>query len=104
MLRSQLDRLADAAMHDLRPRLDMASIRLDKGMDQALTRQRAAVHALGLRLKACDPKAPLQKGYALVTGPDGVVTNASAAPLHMTLHFSDGQIAVRREEEQHGNR
>jgi len=77
----------DTARERLRPadlfrRIDHARQRLD-----ALERLRVQL----------DPEAPLQRGYALVTGPDGhvVTTRAAASGLAaLTLKFHDGTLPV----------
>jgi len=58
---------------------------------------RRQVEALDRLRRQLDPRAPLLRGYALVTGPDGHVVGgrALAAGLaEMTLEFHDGSLQV----------
>ncbi|MFC3174987.1 exodeoxyribonuclease VII large subunit [Novosphingobium bradum] len=58
---------------------------------------RAHVDSLDRLRRQLDPRAPLRRGYALVTGPDGHVVGgkAIAAGLaEMTLEFHDGALLV----------
>lgn len=64
---------------------------------QRINHARGKVDALDRLRRSLDPKAPLQRGYVLVTAPDGkgVHTRADAAT-HATLRieFADGSIDV----------
>ena len=58
---------------------------------------RRQVESLDRVRRQLDPKAPLRRGYALVTGPDGHVVSGRAAALalpHLTLEFHDGALEV----------
>ncbi|MBA3054074.1 MAG: exodeoxyribonuclease VII large subunit [Sphingomonadales bacterium] len=62
-----------------------------------IERDRARVEALDRVRLQLDPKAPLKRGYALVTGPDGHVVHGRAAAARlaaMTLEFHDGTLQV----------
>ena len=66
---------------------------LARRVDQA----RTAVAALDRVRRQLDPRAPLQRGYALVTGPDGHVVTGKAAAARLatlTLEFHDGALKV----------
>lgn len=59
--------------------------------------RQAWLREIRTRLNAVSPDRVLERGYVLVTGPNGVVTEAAQAPEHMTLRFRDGQVAVTRD-------
>lgn len=80
-----------------RQRLDHARLRPDE-LARRVAQERARVEALDRLRRQLDPKAPLARGYALVTGPDGHVVRdrATAAGLDaMRLEFHDGALTVR---------
>ncbi|AKM11133.1 exodeoxyribonuclease VII large subunit [Croceicoccus naphthovorans] len=57
----------------------------------------AALQSLARVLPQLNPYAPLERGYAVVTGPDGhAVTTRAAAAMHdrLNLRFRDGEIDV----------
>ena len=65
--------------------------------------RRAELEGLVLALAAHDPERTLERGYALVEGPDGQpVTSADAARSleRMTVRMHDGALAVRPAEEE----
>ena len=102
-LRLRLNEQIRNRLNELRPRVAMAAIRLDNGTDSIMERGRQQLRQLRTRLTAVSPDKVLERGYALVTGPDGLVTDAARAPEHMTLRFHDGQVAVTRDKgEEHG--
>jgi len=71
----------------LRPQDLSRRIELAKGQVAALDRVR----------RQLDPRAPLQRGYALVTGPDGHVVTGKAEALRLAvlnLEFHDGALKV----------
>lgn len=77
-------------------RLDHARLRPEE-LVRRIGQERTRVDALDRLRRQLDPKAPLARGYALVTGPDGHVVRdrASAASLPtMTLEFHDGTLPV----------
>jgi exodeoxyribonuclease VII large subunit len=79
-----------------RQNLDGARLRPDD-LTRRIEQARRAVEALNRVRLQLDPEAPLQRGYALVTGPDGhvVTTREAAGQLPtMTLKFHDGALAV----------
>ena len=58
---------------------------------------RGSVAALDRVRRQLDPRAPLQRGYALVTGPDGHVVTGRAEALRLAvlnLEFHDGALRV----------
>ncbi|WP_298198756.1 exodeoxyribonuclease VII large subunit [Novosphingobium sp.] len=82
-----------------RQQLDHARLRPDDLL-RRIAQERARVDALDRLRRQLDPKAPLARGYALVTGPDGHVVRgraAAAALTAMTLEFHDGTLVVSPE-------
>ncbi len=83
-----------------RARADAAA--LDRAAAVASRRRRRDLERLALALAAHDPQRTLERGYALVEGPDGEpVTGAAAAAAaaRLTLRMHDGAVQVRP---QHG--
>ena len=79
-----------------RQRLDALRLRPDD-LTRRIAQARGAVAALDRLRLQLDPEAPLQRGYVLVTGPDGhVVTSKAAAQAlpAMALKFRDGVLDV----------
>ncbi len=77
-------------------RLDTVRLRPDE-LTRRIARERMRVDALERLRVQLDPKAPLKRGYALVTGPDGHVVAGQAAAARlaaMTLEFHDGALLV----------
>lgn len=99
ILRTRLDQLIDHRMTDYAPKLAMASIRLDQAVVARFEATAYRLKTLEAKLKAISPKRVLERGYVLVTDEHGAVTSASTTADRMTLHFADGQVAVRRESE-----
>ncbi len=82
-------------------RTSAAAGALDRSASQARERRRADLERLAMALAAHDPQRTLERGYALVEGPDGrPVTSAGAARSldRMTLRLHDGTIGVRRDD------
>jgi exodeoxyribonuclease VII large subunit len=81
-----------------RARADAAS--LERAALSSGERRRATLDRLVLALTAHDPQRTLERGYALVEGPDGEpITGVSAArdASRLDVRFSDGPIRVRPE-------
>ena len=77
-------------------RLDNVRLR-PEDLVRRIDHARQAVESLDRLRRQLDPEAPLQRGYALVTGPDGhVVTGKAAAQklAAMSLKFHDGALEV----------
>lgn len=77
-------------------RLDALRLR-PEDLLRRIAQERSRVDALDRLRRQLDPKAPLARGYALVTGPDGHVVRdraAAAALVAMTLEFHDGALTV----------
>jgi exodeoxyribonuclease VII large subunit len=74
---------------------------LERSAAQARARRHADLDRLALALAAHDPQRTLERGYALVEGPDGrPVTSAAAARTldRMTLRLHDGALGVRADD------
>lgn len=79
-----------------RQRLDAARLRPDD-LARRFAHAAQRLDALERLRRQLDPRAPLQRGYALVTGPDGHVVPGRAAAERlaaMTLEFHDGALLV----------
>ncbi len=76
----------------------LAAVRLrPDSVQRQIGEARTRVEALDRLRRSLDPRAPLQRGYVLVTGPDGQVvkTREAAARLaSLRLEFGDGELAV----------
>lgn len=103
-LRGRLDRAAQDRLSGLAPRLAQGQVRLDAAVDRQLQGRRETVSRLRARLTAMNPSAVLERGYALVTAGDRVLTTRAEAMKRerMTLRFHDGTLDVMREKK-HGN-
>ena len=99
--RDRLDRAVERPLTEAAPRLSMLRIRLDHAMDGTLERQRQRLSRDRARLETLDPRRVLERGYALVTDGDRVIATRDAAMQspRMTLHFRDGAVQVRHEED-----
>ena len=78
-----------------RQRLDMLSLALQRGVEHTLSLDRARAAALAQRLAALNPLAVLQRGFAVISGPDGallrsVTTVRPGSPIQVRL--SDGRL------------
>lgn len=102
-LRAQLDRCIDQKISGLPSRISMASIQLDNAMDILMEQAQQRLQQDRTKLEAISPKRVLERGYVLVSNDRGLITRASRASDHMTLHFSDGTVQVCKQEEQHGS-
>ena len=88
LLRERVRRAAD--------RLAAARLRPEPVLRHIAEARRRVEQLERLRLQL-DPKAPLQRGYVLVTGPDGHLIRgraAAAASPALTLEFHDGKLEV----------
>ncbi|WP_085808992.1 exodeoxyribonuclease VII large subunit [Sphingomonas sp. TZW2008] len=122
--RERLDALArllptrDRLLGPQRQRIDDLSGRLDRGLERHVVRARGTLdrtgavlrpalldrrvesarqrlNDLGRLLASVDPDAPLARGYARVTGPDGTTLATAAAARAagaVTLHFRDATV------------
>lgn len=99
--RERLDRAVERPLTEAVPRLSMLRIRLDHAVDGTLERHRQRLSRDRARLETLDPRRVLERGYALVTDGDRVIATRDAAMRspRMTLHFRDGAVQVRHEED-----
>lgn len=101
-------RLEQAMASNLAPwpqRLTAARLRLNHLAEVRLQREQARLQRNRVRLEALNPQRVLKRGYALVTDGGTVIASRRAAMgrSEMTVHFHDGAVTVRREEENHGD-
>ena len=101
MCRLRLNQAAEGRITALQPATAMLRVQLDLRMDDRLRSCRERTARLKTRLEAISPMQVLERGYAMVTGPEGLITgrDAAMASKSMTLHFRDGAVKVRHEEE-----
>ncbi len=88
--------LLGAQLRHARQQLDAVRLR-PADLTRRIAQEQARLDALERVRLQLDPRAPLGRGYALVTGPDGhVVTGRAAAAklAALTLEFADGQLRV----------
>lgn len=86
------------ALSEQRQRVDDYSQRLSARVRGRLQLMRAEHSTLSARLQACDPRLPLERGYAMVLRPDGTPVSRARAlrpDETITLEFSDGRAAAR---------
>ncbi|MBR4459010.1 MAG: exodeoxyribonuclease VII large subunit [Clostridia bacterium] len=100
-LRTRLRHAAGEALEMRKERLRMLPLRMDRAAERTLQRLTMTLNRQRVRLEALNPMTVLQRGYVLALDGDRPVTSAAEAPERMRLRFRDGEIAVRREEEQH---
>ncbi|MBR4710642.1 MAG: exodeoxyribonuclease VII large subunit [Clostridia bacterium] len=98
-MRERLRRAATDVLDDRRTRLGMLPMRMDRAAERMLDRLNRRLETERTRLEAMNPMSVLRRGYALVLDGNRPVTSAASAPERMRLRFSDGTIAVRREED-----
>lgn len=67
---------------------------LDSGARSLLDRYEARLARHRDRLEDLSPMRVLERGYAVVHGPDGVVTSARRAHGDMQIEFADGRVSV----------
>ena len=101
LLRLRLTAAGENAVAPCEPRLALLRFRLERATDTAMTRRAEQIRRLHTRLEAINPAGVLQRGYALVTAEDGLITSAESAEKHdrMRLVFRDGSVSVRRDKE-----
>ena len=101
LLRLRLTAAGENAVAPCEPRLALLRFRLERVTDTAMTRRAEQIRRLHTRLEAINPTGVLQRGYALVTAEDGLITSAESAEKHdrMRLVFRDGSVSVRRDKE-----
>ena len=102
-----LARPAQVIIGPRRVPLDLLSRRMSAAMPQVISRQRSRLEALGASLRALNPDAVLERGYAIVRQHDRIVDRAAAldADAALCIRFADGEaratvddIPTRKEE------
>lgn len=101
LFRARLQRAAEDNIAPLRTATAMAQMRLTHAAEGSLQRKQQRLDKERARLNALSPRQVLERGYAVVTGERGLVTSRAAAAKEtvMTLHFADGSVQVKPEEE-----
>ncbi len=87
--------LTEQRLNQEQQRLDQCRDALEDGIDRRLQKQRDAMTALGVRLKAADPLGALDRGFALVCGQQGrIVRRAEETTVGegLQLRFRDGRV------------
>jgi len=94
--RETLGRAARRTLERDRRQLAHTRARLDRAPALALERKRARLEASWGRLRALSPKATLTRGYAIVRGPEGVITSATRARsgAHVDVELADGAFGA----------
>ncbi len=105
LLSAALDKAVSGQMAPWPRRLAEARLRLDHLAEVRLQREQARLQRNRARLEALNPQRVLERGYALVTDGDTVISTRWAAITRpaLTVRFHDGAIRVRCEEENHGH-
>lgn len=95
-VRQQLLRFSpDARLRSDRQKLDDDQVRLRRAMDQSMRLLIMEVKSLQARLESANPLAVLQRGFSLVSGPDGKLVRSTTqvrAGDHMSIRVQDGKI------------
>lgn len=102
-LRVRMDRCVDERFARLPDRLSMAAIRMDNAVDQQMTSLTQRMSHAQTKLEAISPQRVLERGYALVSGPKGIITGAAHTTDEMQIQFHDGIVNVyKQKEDAHG--
>jgi exodeoxyribonuclease VII large subunit len=84
-------------VHAQRERFQLARAEWVQAVDRHLVLQRQRVERLGWQLDNMSPQQVLERGYALLQGPDGqVVTSAArlSPEQEVTATLADGQVKL----------
>lgn len=97
LLNQRLDQALDRILQSGRTACENTSSRIEREMEDQLGQTRKNLENLAVSLRNLSPMRVLQRGYAMVTGPEGVVSSAAAARkmTELNLCFSDGNVVVR---------
>ena len=96
--RLRLDSMMDGKLAACAPKTAMLRMQLEHRMDQQLRERAQRCEKARARLHSLDPAKVLDRGYAMVLDGQRIVSDAAGAPVHMTLRFRDGTVAVKKEE------
>ncbi len=94
----RLDRCIEDALAAYPPRLALLGMKMNHLMDVQLRRSMERCAASRTKLDALNPARVLERGYALVLDGEKIIPDAASAVPQMTLRFRDGTVAVRMEE------
>ena len=100
--RERLRRAMSDRIQELSQRLEMDRLNLDRAADAAMQRLEQQLERQRIRAENQNPARVMERGFAMVTRNGIPVVSALDAQGHMTVHFRDGSVPVRREEENHG--
>lgn len=91
-----LTRPGQALIEPRRLLLDQLNRRMTPAMPLILQKSRHRLDALAASLRALDPRAVLERGYAIVRQQSGIVPGASAVEVSVPLHieFADGTVSA----------
>ncbi len=105
---SALARPAQVVTEPRRAPLEQLSRRLSAAMPQVIARQRSRLDAVGASLRALNPDAVLERGYAIVRQHERIVERAAAldADAPLCIRFADGMASatvndIRTRKEEH---
>ena len=90
--------LTEQRLEKEQQRLDQCRDALEEGIEGRLQKQRDALLALGVRLRAADPLGALDRGFALVSGQQGQIVRRSSelsVGEGLTLRFRDGRVRAQ---------
>jgi exodeoxyribonuclease VII large subunit len=86
-----------ARLDNNRQRLDMLHTRLERAIENRLSRERGRLNVAQVGLTAVGPLATLARGYAIVRQADGAVVKSVTAVVpgqSLTIHVADGAFGV----------
>lgn len=92
-----LSRPGEAMLAPRRLALQQMAARADVAMSQCVNRARTRLLSAEASLRALNPEAVLERGYAIVEGPRGVVDRAKRAKAgdSVTIRLSDGRLGAQ---------
>ena len=93
---SAMARPAEAMILPRRAMLDQLSRRADAALPIRLEKARARLQHAEASLRALDPEAVLERGYAIVEGAGGIVEGARGVHIgdNVTIRLSDGRLGA----------
>ena len=95
-LQQQLLRFSpDARLRSDRQKLDDDQLRLQRALDQVRRMLKLELKSLSARLESANPLSVLQRGFSIVTGPDGQLVRSTGQVMpgdRLTIRVQDGAI------------
>ncbi|MBR2697873.1 MAG: exodeoxyribonuclease VII large subunit [Clostridia bacterium] len=93
---SAMARPAEALILPRRAMLDQLCRRADAALPHRLEKARARLQHAEASLRALDPEAVLERGYAIVEGPEGIVEGARGVHIgdNVTIRLFDGRLGA----------